>query len=236
VLVLAATEWGVAVIEQTNAVRLCCMLIAAGGFFVAGCYRVVKLPAPWPPPAFVPNVQTMGSPGTGLSRVILDSPDGPALVEQVSGGRVSAIAGTTSFQGSLTLSSRLCTTPCVVDVVPGPYELRFTLLSDPNRTSTGFINVDQRPSVYRHAIGRKENNAWKGYVGWPLLILGVLLDAAVVQRAAESADDSGSMNNTSTGQLLGTGAFTLGITTLGGWLVWKSTVVDQPGSGLQWHF
>jgi hypothetical protein len=216
--------------------RICWVLIATVGFLFTGCYRVVKLPPPLVPPPLVPNVLTSGSPGPGLSRVILDSSDGPALVEQVSGGRVTAVAGTTSFGGSLTVSSRLCTTPCVVDVAPGPYELRFTLLGDPNRTSTGFINVDQRSSVYRHAIGRKENNAWKGYVGWPLLVLGVLLDAALVQKLAEPADDNEFTNEPTTGRLIGMGALSLGITTLGGWLVWEGTVVDQPGSGLQWHF
>ncbi len=201
-----------------------------------GCYRMVRLSPPPMPEARVPNVPASGSPGPGLSRVILDSSEGPALVERVSGGTVSAAAGTAYFGGSLTVSTRLCTTPCVVDIAPGPYELRFTLLDDPSRSSTGFINADQHPSVYRHAVGRKENNAWKGYVGWPLLVLGVLLDASVIQMATRSSSGSEFDREPSTGKLVGAGTFSLGVTALGSWLVWRSTVVDQPGSGIQWRF
>jgi hypothetical protein len=196
---------------------------------LAGCYRTVRLPAPPQPTPVVPAVALDGSPAGGLARVVLDAADGPALVETISGGAAAARLGTTTLGGSLTVSSRLCTTPCVVDLPPGPHELRYTLLDDPDRTSTAFVNVDGRPSVYRHAVGRQENNAWKGYVGWPLLSVGVLLSLGGLQVAADpdSELDSGDF-------AVGMG-FAVGVAVVGGWLVWGATVVEQPGAGVPWH-
>jgi hypothetical protein len=194
----------------------------------AGCWRHRRYAAPPPPPKVVPSVSLEGAPGAGLSRVVLDAADGPAVVEQLQGGSLAGVAGTASFGASLQVARQVCVTPCIYDTKPGPQKLRFTLVDDPGRTSTGFINVDARPSVYRHAVGRRRSNAWKGVVGWPVLALGVLLDLGFVSVAT---DDDFQFDG-GTGAMLGVG---IGATVLGGWLVWGSTIDEQPGSGVQWH-
>jgi hypothetical protein len=91
----------------------------------------------------------------------------------------------------------------------------------------GFVNVDTKVSAYRHAVGVQRSARWKGVVGWPLLITGVILDLAIVA----AISDGGRFG---TQEAIGTGA-ALGVTALGGWLVYGSVVEEQPGSGVQWH-
>lgn len=172
-----------------------------------------------------PTVSMDGAPGEGLARVVIDGEPGRALVEKISGGSIGASAGTETFHGSVEVRSRLCTTPCVVDLRPGPYELRFTSVTDRESTSSAFINVDNRPSVYRHALGRHENNAWKGFVGWPLAVL-----ASICIIGGGYALDDGRP-----GAAAGGFAFGAGVGALAGYLIYGSTVVEQPGSGVQWH-
>jgi hypothetical protein len=193
----------------------------------SACYRTKRLAAPPPPQQIVPSVSLDGEPGDGLSRVVLDSADGPAVVEKLSGGSVAGVAGVTSFGGSLQVSRRVCVTPCVLDTSPGPHELRFTLVDDGSRTSTGFVNVDTRTSVYRHAVGRHRNKAWKGFVGWPILALGVLIDLAAIAVASKGEFEGG-------GDITMAGVG-VGATVLGGWLVIGSVIEEQPGTGVHWH-
>ncbi len=194
---------------------------------VTGCYRTHRLAAPLPPPPTLPPVSLAGAPGPGLTRVVLDVAEGPAVVETLSGASVSGLAGTRSFGGSLQMARRVCVTPCVFDTSPGPHELRFTLVDDESRTSVGFVNVDQRVSAYRHAVGRDHSAAWKGFVGWPLLLTGAVLDLGMVSAVAGGADIGGP-------EIAGM-AFSVGLTALGAWLVHGAVVEEQPGSGTQWH-
>lgn len=194
---------------------------------LTACYRTRQLAAPAAPPPVLPPVSMAGAPAPGLSRVVLDVAEGPAVVEALSGGTVSAVAGTRAFGGSLEVARRVCVTPCVLDTSPGAHELRFTLVDDETRTSTGFVNVDQQVSAYRHAIGRDRSAAWKGFVGWPLLVTGAVLDLGMISAAANAEDIDG-------GFIAG-GAVAVGITVLGAWLVHGAIVEHQPGNGVQWH-
>jgi hypothetical protein len=159
--------------------------------------------------------------------VLLDVEDGPAVVEELHGGSLSGSAGSHLFGGSLQVAQRVCVTPCVFDTKPGGHELRFTLADDSSRTSVGFVNADQQVSAYRHALGRDRSSAWKGFVGWPLLVAGGLLDVGMVSAFAGGAEMNG-------GNIAGA-AFSVGLTVLGAWLVHGSVVEDQPGSGTQWY-
>ena len=200
------------------------LLILAGIVGLSGCYRTVKLPPPPEPAKNMPNVASEGEPGEGLARVILDAEPGSALVEKISGGSVGATVGTQAMSGALEMRSRLCTTPCVVDLGPGPYELQFTSLTDATRTSRAFINVDQRPSIYRHTLGKRDNKAWKGFVGWPVAVLGGIF---ALGGAATISDSTG---GGLTGLVLGGGMVGLGT-----WLIMGAKVTEQPGSGVQWY-
>lgn len=195
---------------------------------LASCYRTKNLAPPPQPPMVVPaGVSLDGEPAPGMSRVILDTVDGPALVENISGGSIAASGAGHFFGGSLELARRVCVTPCVLDAAPGSHELRFTSVSDPDRTSVGFVNLDTKPSAYRHALGAHRNTAWKGFVGWPMLLLGAVIDIGMVSAVSKSGDlDGGAITGAAVG---------LGLTALGGYLVYGSVVENQPGTGVQWH-
>lgn len=202
--------------------------LAVVAIVATGCWRHKRLAAPQIPERILPNVSTAGAPAPGLGRVLLDVQEGPAVVERVHGASASGIAGTRMLSGSVEISRRVCVTPCVLDVPAGPQELRFTLIDDEERTSTGFVNVDARPSAYRHAIGTQRSRAWKGFVGWPLLAFGALLDIGFGVTAAKGELE---LNG---GTIAGAG-IGIGLTVLGGWLLAGSVIEQQPGSGVQWH-
>ena len=191
------------------------------------CYRTRRFAAPPIPTKLLPDVSLAGTAAPGLSRVILDVAEGPAVVESVSGGSVSGVAGSHALGASLEISRRVCVTPCILDTSPGAHELRFTLVEDDTRTSTGFVNVDQRVSAYRHALGRSRNTAWRGFLGWPILLTGVVLDIGGITAA--------SRGDTIDGPFIATATLAIGLTVLGGWLVHGSVIDKQPGSGVQWH-
>jgi hypothetical protein len=206
-------------------VKSSCSLVLVAVLSLTGCYRRINLPPPAPPPRAMPAVDLGGAPGPGLSRIVLDTVDGPATVERVRGGRVGGVAGAVGFGGALEVTTRVCVTPCVIDTTPGTQELRFTMVGDSSRTSVGFVNVDDRPSVYRHKLGHHRNRGWRGFLGWPTLALGAMILAA---GATTLSDDDH------------TPTITMGLTgaafgALGGWLVYTSTIENQPGSGVQWH-
>lgn len=202
------------------------LFVVVSFLFLTACWRTHNLGAPMAPTRVVPAVSAAGAPGPGLARVLLDVQEGPAVVEQLSGGSLSAAGGGHVFGGSLEIARRVCVTPCVLDTSPGPHELRFTLVDDDSRTSTGFINADAKVSAYRHALGRHSNSVWKGFVGWPLLITGVVLDLAMVSAAGDHEINGG---------FVAGGVTAVGLTALGGWLVYGSVIEDQPGSGVQWY-
>jgi hypothetical protein len=192
-----------------------------------GCWRTVRMSAPPPPAAVMPQVSLEGDPGPGLTRVVLDSADGPAVVEEVRGGSMGGNVGARAFGGSLEIYTKVCVTPCIMDTTPGNKQLRFTLVDDDERTSIGFVNVDTKVSAYRHAVGVQRSARWKGVIGWPLLVFGAIADIAILGAIV----DGGRFG---TEEAVGTG-FALGVTALGGWLVYGSVVEEQPGSGVQWH-
>jgi hypothetical protein len=215
---------------------LICLLVSTGCL-----YRTKRIPAPPAPAKTAPDVSYSSAPAQGLSRVVLDVAEGPALVESVDGGTVEGhgVVGTSTaaFAGSLEYAHRVCVTPCVVDTKPGAHELRFTLVNDPERTSRGFINVDQDLSIYRHSVGTYRSARWKGFVGAPLALGGLVLTiAGLGNMRREYYDGQTQTYNTrwDTASIFIGGAG-LAITALGAWLIYGAVVETQPGSGVQWH-
>lgn len=202
-------------------------ILAAVLLLASACYRTHKLAAPAAPAPQLPPIQLAGAPGPGLSRVVLATTDGPAVVEEVRGGSMNATGAGRVFNGSMEVANKVCVTPCIYDTSAGPHQLKFTLVDDDSRTSTGFINADQRVSVYNYNVGRDHSAAWKGFVGWPLLIAGGVMDLAAVSAFANGADLRGSS--------VAVTAVSVGITVLGAWLVHGAVVEEQPGSGTQWY-
>jgi hypothetical protein len=221
---------------RTTSSLLICLLVSSGCL-----WRTKRYAAPPVPDKTAPSVSYNSAPGGGLSRVVLDVAEGPALVESVDGGSVTGhgVVGTgaAAFAGSVEYSTRVCVTPCVVDTKPGTHELKFTLVNDPARTSRGFINVDQDTSIYRHSIGRQHSSRRKGLVGAPLVIGGLAAAVYGLGTARPSYYNSQTgmheaQWNTGAVVLMGAG---VAITALGAWLIYGSVVEEQPGSGVQWH-
>lgn len=194
----------------------------------AGCVRHHRLAAPPPPPQTLAITPSGGTPGPGLGRVLLDVQEGPAVVERVHGASAAGAMGAHAIAGSFELAQRVCVTPCVLDLPKGPQQLRFTLVDDDERMSNGYVNVDDRVAAYRHAIGTQRNDRWKGFVGWPILLLGAVLDLGFGTVAAKGELED------RPGTYVGVGV-AVGLTVLGGWLVAGSVVEQQPGSGVQWN-
>ena len=184
------------------------------------------------PERILPEVPLAGSPARGLGRVVLDVQEGPAIVERLDGAGISGIAGVHALSASVEIARRVCVTPCVLDIEPGPHELRFTLVADDERTSTDFVDVDDRVAAYRHAIGRHSNRAWKGLVGWPALVAGTIADVVLAGAIARGNFEATSGNVT--GITVGVG-IAVGFTVLGGWLVSGAVIEDQPGHGVHWQ-
>jgi hypothetical protein len=202
-------------------------ILVAVLLLTSACYRTHKLAAPVAPAPQLPAVQVAGAPGPGLSRVVLDVADGPAVVEEVRGGSMNATGAGRVFNGSMEVASKVCVTPCIYDTSAGPHQLKFTLVDDDSRSGTGFINADQRVSVYNYKVGRDHSAAWKGFVGWPLLLAGGVMDLAALSAISRGADIGGPEVTMM--------AFSAGITVLGAWLIHGAVVEEQPGSGTQWY-
>lgn len=200
--------------------------VVVASLSTSACYRHVRANAPPMPARLLPAIDLSGVPAPGLTRLVLDSPDGPATVERLRGGTMQGVAGTLMLGGSLQVATNVCVTPCVVDMPPGNLELRFTAVNDSTRTSTGFVNLDQQTTGYRHAVGTQRNRAWRGFAGWPLLVIGALSATASAQDMAQGSDRSNMGSTLVIGGLLAA---------LGGWLVYTSTIEDQAGTGVQWH-
>jgi len=125
----------------------------------ASCGRT--LPPPAAPEHVAPTNFISVPPLSGMGQVVLDSPDGPAnVVEVLSRSTASAYApnGATAFASAETTRA-VCTTPCEVNLPYGSHELRFTLLTDVFRESTANIVAGERPTVARHAVGRREETS-----------------------------------------------------------------------------
>jgi len=189
---------------------------------LAAC-GTTRLPPPAPPPRVVPAVQASGPPGPGRGRVILDVEGDRAVVEDVRGGSVAASGAGHFFGGSLEVSQRLCVTPCVVDLAPGPHTLRFSSVSDDERSSDGYVNIDEGVSAYRERLGVHSHHHLKRGFGIGSVVLGGMF----VLSGAAAPDNGG----TPRAEMIGVGA---GLAVLGWYLIHTSHSYDQEGSGVQW--
>jgi hypothetical protein len=194
------------------------------GLAMGGC-GATRLPPPAAPPRVLPSVQASGPPAPGRGRVILDVEGDRAVVEDVQGGSVAASGAGHFFGGSLEVSQRLCVTPCVVDLAPGPHTLRFSSVTDEDRSSDGYVNIDEGVSAYRERLGVHSHHQLKRGFGIASVVVGGMF---VLSGAA--APDNG-IDSRPRAEMLGVGA---GLAILGWYLIHTSPSYDQEGSGVQW--
>jgi hypothetical protein len=190
------------------------------------CSPVQTLPPPAAPDRSLPRLEAPLPPaGGGLARVIV-STDVPARVE-----RVLAITempmrryGTTDVPSLGVLCE---STPCVVTLPYGDYELNFTSLQDPARVSSTTLRVQGDPVVLKHALGQ-ERHASGQAIGATLMVTGALLLGGMLALAARP--HSSSSNDAALRGLGIAGATGIGI---GGLVMMASPTVRQEGSTSQ---
>ena len=130
--------------------------MAVGMWLATGC-STSRPPPPEVPARTPPQVAVTAPPAReGEGQVTLDAPPGRARVELL------------TYREPL----QLCITPCVVNLPLGTRRLMFRDIdNDSGRQSAAFIQVGTRPSIVRHAMGRRTRDV-NGLAGG--IILGVL--------------------------------------------------------------
>jgi hypothetical protein len=111
------------------------------GLCLSGCMHTLpRLPPPEPvlPQVAVPD----GPPAQGSGRVLIDTSNGAARVDEQTG---------LSSRGDI-FHTICLSTPCFADLPYGPHRIRFTALEDP--TTNGVENMEVHgPTAYRYTMG-----------------------------------------------------------------------------------
>ncbi len=161
-------------------------------------------------------------PASGRGRVVIATEGNvPSVVHFVEGA--SFAIGPGAVVGALHLS-RLCVTPCVVDLPYGNHELRFT--SEGMRGDAQvYVSVDEGTSALRVALGKRSNGGARASASRWLIVGGTL--AAVTGGILWAGDDDASLSRTT--MLGGLGAVALGL------ILWQTDrPILQPASSIQW--
>lgn len=134
-------------------------------------------------------------------------------------------------------TSRLCVTPCQVNLTPGWHLLRFTDPASPGPASFAGLQVGSGPTVFRHAPGEyKTHPALQGAASG-LLSIGIpigLLSLAPLAVGQSNVSGNSSVNNTLSS--VGWAGVGIGLTFIAAAVVLKLVGQDtyQPGSSTQW--
>lgn len=139
-------------------------VLAGLALLVGGC-EVREIAPPAAPVREMPKVEEGRTrPVTpGLTRVILDADGAKASVVDVVDISSSLAMGTTAGGRSVLVSGYsetvkpVCLAPCVADLTPGLHVLRFASTSD-DRSSVASVQIEDRPKVVRHAMGRASDD------------------------------------------------------------------------------
>lgn len=232
--------WSEAHAELTSAARYLPLGIGLVALLFVHACSARLLPPTAVPRRVVPSVVSeVPPPSSGEGRVVLDA-DGAARVDEViqrseatALPQVAGIYRGTVYVGPQRVTRPLCLTPCAVNLAFGHHEVLFSVLDDPSRTSTGFINVGSSPSIARHAIGQTTSSPG-GLIG--ALVMGMFSIAGFVTGPVllgfgddEARGRTGFVTagwlTLGIGAALGAGAVALGLAS-------RPTV--QPGSTVQW--
>ncbi len=184
---------------------------------------ITRLPAPPDPPRVDPAVEMPSSqPPPGRGRVVIATErDIPSVVHFVEGA--SFANGQYGVVGAVHLS-RLCVTPCVVDLPYGNHELRFTTDGAPGDDQV-YVSVSDRTSALRVALGKRTNGGTAATAGRWLVGVGGL--AALTGGLLWPVDDDAGVIRTTA--LGGVAALALGLV-----LSQLDRPIVQPASSIQW--
>jgi hypothetical protein len=202
---------------------------------LSGCVRM--FPPPPEPARMTPSVQQPpGSAAAGSGRLLIDSAEQPATVDEITRQPVSSYG---RVVGSRQIATPLCaSTPCVVELPLGAHVLRFSSPVKPEVGGLGTVTVASPLSAYRFAMGRDAPQS--GMQGLALLssalgVAGVMAGIAMI--------GVGSQTNPSTGQVLSPSLRPAGIAAAiaGGSLFALGVALfvlfhpeHQDGTGVQW--
>jgi hypothetical protein len=197
---------------------------------VVGCAE--SLPPPERPEPTLPGGTTQpesGQPGVGRIAIATDVP-----------ARVERLAHAEGVRHVGVIATLLCRqTPCEVTLPYGDYEVRFTSLADPERTSQALLDVHGASAVLRHVLGRHQGSSAVGPViiglGAVTLIGGTIAAAALQSppdnpsNGPSGAPPNGSNNPAPYIALAGLGVLGLGIL-----ITAFSPSTHQDGATTQW--
>lgn len=139
---------------------------------------------------------------------ILISSDVPATVERVT--------GFDAYDNRSLMALACASTPCVVTLPYGDYELWFTGIADHQRTSQALLHVASDNVVLNHTLG--QDRASSG----PLIGLGLIVLGLAIAAGGEKAKS---------GPIEGLG---VGVAIFGWFAGLLSPSVKQPGASTQW--
>jgi len=129
-----------------------------------------------------------------MGRVVFDVTPEKASIEMVT---AEEHWSGTYIVGSSKRTGFICNSPCVADLPYGSYKIRYTSLTDPEKTSTDYITVGYDDTIVRHNLGLNSRNnfmlASTILIGVPGGILTLMGSAFAVADAASSNGMNGTM-------------------------------------------
>lgn len=211
------------------------LIAAMLGVMALGCTR--RLPPSTTPARVMPALQSATPLAPGQGRLIIDVPEGPTAVSQVTLQPVPStdrtnLSGTNgrqrwTFAEELTLVCEQ--TPCVLDTPPGNIMLSFPVLNQPGEMSLPeLLHVGTEPTILRRHLDvytpRRSGILWTG-VGSFFVSTGGLIAGGVL---AAHDDDSRQL----------AGQITLGVSAvvfaLAIWIIRQGVPTLTPGGSI--HF
>src|SRR5260370_16506950 len=141
--------------------------------FTQACAPVRTVPPPTVPDQSLPPVAgPLPEPGGGMARVVV-STDVPARVERITAmtEQLERHIGTRDVPSIVLLCEA---TPCAVTLPYGDYELVFTGIADPGRTSSATLHVRAETVVMKHTLGQVRHASGQA-AGAVLVITGIIL-------------------------------------------------------------
>jgi hypothetical protein len=197
---------------------------------VLGCTNNLP-PAATPEPTLPDGLALPESGQPGLGRIAIAT-DVPA--------RVDRLAHAEDIRHVGVIATLLCQqTPCEVTLPYGDYELRFTSVDDPGRTSRALLAVHGETGALRHVLGRNQGSSVIGPVvigAGALALIGAIIAGVALQSPPDNPSNgpSGGPPNGSNNPAPYIALGGLGVLGVGILLTALSPSTHQDGATTQW--